>query len=132
MQTKKKLIMTALAAAFVLGGCATTATAPKKADVKWPNLIVHLHGGNGKAYLVDPATDSVVATLDTEKSAGLGDTTPDGRKVYVGAEGEGKDTVTVIDLDKRSRGQDQDRQPAEASGGQSERQAGDGQSLGAG
>jgi YVTN family beta-propeller protein len=102
MQTKKKLIMTALAAAFVLGGCATTATAPKKADVKWPNLIVHLHGGNGKAYLVDPATDSVVATLDTEKSAGLGDTTPDGRKVYVGAEGEGKDTVTVIDLDKRA------------------------------
>ncbi|MEO1768092.1 cytochrome D1 domain-containing protein [Thiobacter aerophilum] len=102
MHTKKKLIVTALVAAFALAGCATTASAPKRADVKWPNLIVHLHGGNGKAYLVDPATDSVVATLDTEKSAALGGTTPDGRKVYVGAEGEGKDTVTVIDLDKRA------------------------------
>ncbi|MFN3612783.1 YncE family protein, partial [Tepidimonas sp.] len=102
MHTNKKSIVTAIATAFVLGGCAATATAPKSAEVKWPNVIVHLHGGNGKAYLVDPATDSVVATLDTEKSAGLGATTPDGRKVYVGAEGEGKDTVTVIDLDKRA------------------------------
>jgi len=102
MQFNKTLIATGIAAAFILGGCATTATAPKTADVKWPNVIVHLHGGNGMAYLVDPATDQVVATLPTEKSAGLGDTTPNGSKVYVGAEGEGKDTVTVLDLDKRS------------------------------
>lgn len=104
MQNHKKLIALGIAAAFTLGGCATaTGTGGgSQASVKWPNLIVHLHGGNGKAYLVDPATDSVVAALDTEKSGGLGSTTPDGRKVYVGAEGEGKDTVTVIDLDKRA------------------------------
>lgn len=84
-----------------LGGCATPGGG-QQAAVKWPSLIVHLHGGNGKAYLVDPATDSVVATLDTEKSGGLGSTTPDGRKVYVGAEGEGMNTVTVIDLDQRA------------------------------
>jgi YVTN family beta-propeller protein len=102
MQFNKTLIATGIVAAFILGGCATTSVAPKTADVKWPNVIVHLHGGNGMAYLVDPATDAVVAALPTEKSAGLGDTTPDGHKVYVGAEGEGKDTVTVLDLDKRS------------------------------
>ncbi|MCX8018671.1 MAG: hypothetical protein N2690_12360, partial [Rhodocyclaceae bacterium] len=77
--------------------------ATRSADVKWPTLIVHLHGGKGMAYLVDPATDTVVATLETEKqNAALGTTTPDGRKVYVGSEAEGGTTVTVIDLDKRA------------------------------
>jgi YVTN family beta-propeller protein len=102
--------ITAFAAAGLLGvaGCAHdnvtnagAATTAAQVKVVWPNLIVHLHAGNGKAYLVDPATDTVVATLDTVKSAGLGATTPDGRKVYVGAEGEGQTTVTVIDLNKR-------------------------------
>lgn len=103
MHPKTSLIAAGVAAAFILGGCATTATAPKSADVKWPNLIVHLHGGSGMAYLVDPATDTVVAALETEKqNAALGATTPDGRKVYVGSEGEGGTTVTVIDLDKRA------------------------------
>lgn len=97
------------AALFALAGCAhdgasNTGAAATAAQVKvaWPKLIVHLHAGNGKAYLVDPATDSVVATLDTVNSAGLGATTPDGRKVYAGAEGEGQNTVTVIDLDRRN------------------------------
>ncbi len=103
MQLNKTLIATGIAAAFLLGGCASTGGAPKSADVKWPNLIVHLHGGNGMAYLVDPATDAVVASLPTEKqNAALGATTPDGRKVYVGSEGEGGTTVTVLDLDKRA------------------------------
>lgn len=103
MRFSKTLIASGLAAAFVLGGCATTATAPKSADIRWPNLIVHLHAGNGMAYLVDPATDAVVAALPTEKQgAVLGATTPDGRKVYVASEGEGGTTVTVIDLDKRA------------------------------
>jgi len=74
----------------------------KKVAVTWPSLIVHLHGGNGMAYLVDPARDQVVAALPTEKGAALGSTTPDGRKVYVGAEAPGKDTVTVIDLSRRT------------------------------
>jgi YVTN family beta-propeller protein len=102
--------ITGLVAAGLIGiaGCAhdsasnvgaTTTAAQVK--VVWPNVIVHLHAGNGKGYLVDPATDTVVATLGTVKSAGLGATTPDGRKVYVGAEGEGQTTVTVIDLNKR-------------------------------
>lgn len=33
----RTLLAAAFAAAFTLGGCATTATAPKSADVKWPN-----------------------------------------------------------------------------------------------
>jgi YVTN family beta-propeller protein len=102
MQLKTTLAALGVLAGLTLGGCAHEAGQPQKTAVKWPNLIVHLHAGNGKAYLVDPASDAVVATLDTEKSAGLGATTPDGRKMYVGAEGEGKDTVTVIDLDKRA------------------------------
>ncbi|MCX8085894.1 MAG: hypothetical protein N3C63_03220 [Rhodocyclaceae bacterium] len=103
MRFKQTLMAASMAAAFMLGGCATTATAPKSTEVKWPNLIVHLHGGKGMAYLVDPATDTVVAALETEKqNAALGTTTPDGRKVYVGAEGEGGTTVTVIDLEKRA------------------------------
>lgn len=102
MQINKTLIALGVAAAFTLGGCATTGGS-QQASVKWPNLIVHLHGGSGNAYLVDPATDTVVATLPTEKqNAALGATTPDGRKVYVGSEGEGGTTVTVLDLDKRA------------------------------
>lgn len=95
------LIVASAALLLGLGGCASQG-GPKSAAVTWPSLIVHLHAANGKAYLVDPATDDVVATLDTEKGAALGSTTPDGRKVYVGAEAEGKNTVTVIDLDKRA------------------------------
>ncbi len=103
MHSQKKIFVASALAALLLGGCATTATAPKSADVKWPNLIVHLHGGKGMAYLVDPATDQVVAALETEKqNAALGAVTPDGRKVYVGAEAEGGTTVTVLDLDKRA------------------------------
>jgi len=102
MQINKTLIALGVAAAFTLGGCATTGGG-QQASVKWPNLIVHLHGGSGQAFLVDPATDQVVATLPTEKqNAALGATTPDGRKVYVGSEGEGGTTVTVLDLDKRA------------------------------
>jgi YVTN family beta-propeller protein len=106
MSSKQRIVnrasIIAVSTALIgLAGCASTGGS-QQASVKWPSLIVHLHGGNGKAYLVDPATDSVVATLDTEMSGGLGSTTPDGRKVYVGAEGEGKDTVSVIDLDKRA------------------------------
>ena len=102
MQINKTLIALGVAAAFTLGGCATSGSG-QQASVKWPNLIVHLHGGSGNAYLVDPATDQVVATLPTEKqNAALGATTPDGRKVYVGSEGEGGTTVTVLDLDKRA------------------------------
>jgi|GEM_PF-4962483 len=101
MQLKKTLVAAGSAAAFALGGCATTTTAPQ-VQVKWPNLIVHLHAGNGMAYLVDPATDAVVASLPTEKGGALGATTPDGKKVYVAAEAEGGTTNTVIDLEKRA------------------------------
>lgn len=99
---------TVVAAVLGLAGCAhdganTAGTTTGAAQVKvvWPNVIVHLHAGNGKAYLVDPATDTVVATLDTVKGAGLGASTPNGRKVYIGAEAESGGAVTVIDLNKR-------------------------------
>ena len=102
------IVTVAVAGLIGIAGCAHdpasnagSITTAAQVKVVWPNLIVHLHAGNGKAYLVDPATDTVVATLDTVKSAGLGATTPDGRKVYVGAEGEGQTSVTVIDLNKR-------------------------------
>ncbi len=102
MHFNKPLIAVGIAGAFVLGGCATTGGGTSQSAVKWPSLIVHLHGGSGNAYLVDPATDQVVATLPTEKGGALGATTPDGRKVYVASEGEGGTTVTVLDLDKRA------------------------------
>jgi YVTN family beta-propeller protein len=72
-----------------------------EAGVVWPDLIVHLHG-SGHAYLVDPASDKVVADLPVGKGGTLGTTTPDGKKIYVGAAAEGQDTVTVIDLDKKA------------------------------
>jgi YVTN family beta-propeller protein len=68
----------------------------------WPDLIVHLHAVQGKAYLVDPRSDTVVAELQTAPGAALGSTTPDGRRVYVGSEAPKGDTVTVIDLEKRA------------------------------
>lgn len=101
MRLNKTLIASGIAAAFILGGCASTGGG-KSASVTWPDLIVHLHGGNGMAYLVDPKTDTVVAELPTEKGGALGATTPDGRKVYVASEAEGGTTVTVIDLQKRN------------------------------
>lgn len=69
------------------------------AAVQWPPYVVHLHA-SGKAYIVDPASDAVVATVDTGRGGTLATTTPDGRKVYVGAAAEGERTVTVIDLEK--------------------------------
>ena len=68
--------------------------------VRWPAVLVHLHASQG-AFLIDPATDQVVANIRTAPGANLGATTPDGRKIYLGAEAEGQRTVTVIDLARR-------------------------------
>ncbi|MDP2823284.1 MAG: cytochrome D1 domain-containing protein [Sulfuritalea sp.] len=102
MQSKTTLAAAGLAAALALAGCAHESSTPqqKSASVVWPSLILHLHASQG-AFLVDPATDQVVANLKTVPGANLGSTTPDGRKVYIGAEAEGQNTVHVIDLDKR-------------------------------
>jgi len=75
-------------------------SAAATAGATWPDLLIHLHK-SGKAYLVDPATDTRVATLDTGPGGTLGSTTPDGKKLYVGAAAKGADTVTAIDLEKR-------------------------------
>jgi YVTN family beta-propeller protein len=92
----------AVIAAVGVVGCSSPGTPASgaRAQATWPTLMVHLHASQG-AFLVNPATDAVVARLKTEKGAGLGSTTPDGRKVYIGAEAEGGTTVTVIDLQKR-------------------------------
>ncbi|WP_210756969.1 hypothetical protein [Azohydromonas sediminis] len=86
------------AIALVLAGCAGLAPAPSKPT--WPDVVVHLHT-LGKAYLVDPRTDQVVAALDTVPGGNLGSTTPDGRYVYVGGEALNQNTVTVLDLKER-------------------------------
>lgn len=91
----------AAAACAALAACA----GPKGASetkVTWPDLVVHLHGVKGRAYLVDPRTDAVVAELTTAPGGALGSATPDGRRVYVGSEAPGGDTVTVIDLQQRT------------------------------
>ena len=80
-----------------LGLLALAGTALAMPKATWPPLIIHLHA-SGHAYLVDPATDKVVADLPVGKGGTLGSTTPDGRKLYVGAAAKGQDTVTVIDL----------------------------------
>lgn len=90
-----------LTAAFLLAGCAAQ-PGRQAAQVVWPDVLVHLHGMQGKAYVVDPRTDAVVATLDTTAGGVLGTTTPNGKKVYVGSEFPKGDTVTVIDLDRRA------------------------------
>jgi YVTN family beta-propeller protein len=90
----------ALAAAVLIAGCAGVGDR-RSAEVVWPDVLVHLHGMQGKAYLVDARTDAVVATLETTAGGVLGTTTPDGRKVYVGSEFPKGETVTVIDLVKR-------------------------------
>lgn len=88
--------------AVVLGGVAlwlTTMTAAA-GNVVWPDVIVQLHG-SGHAYIVDPATDKVVADLTTGKGGTLGSTTPDGKKVYVSNAAPGETEVVVIDLAKK-------------------------------
>lgn len=84
--------------ALTLAGCAGLAPTPSKPT--WPDVVVHLHT-LGKAYLVDPRTDQVVAALDTVPGGNLGSTTPDGRYVYVGGEALNQNTVTVLDLKER-------------------------------
>jgi YVTN family beta-propeller protein len=92
-------LMLALLAAVWVAGCAMPAT---QGPAAWPDLIVHLHGSQGKAYLVDPARDAVLAALETAPGGALGSTTPDGRRVYVGSEAGGGSQVTVIDLAQRT------------------------------
>jgi YVTN family beta-propeller protein len=91
----------AAAAVATLAACAAVAPPGGAPKVAWPEVVVHLHGGKGQAYLVDPRSDTVVATLTTAPGGALGSTTPDGKRVYVGAEAPKGDTVSVIDLDKR-------------------------------
>lgn len=100
MQFKTTLVAIGALAALTLASCAHEAGQSQKTAVKWPSLILHLHASQG-AFLVDPATDQVVANLKTVPGANLGSTTPDARKVYIGAEAEGQNTVHVIDLNKR-------------------------------
>lgn len=104
--THQKLFRpTPLLAALSLSLLAACSHEPsnKQADaaaVRWPAVLVHLHASQG-AFLVDPATDQVVANIKTFPGANLGATTPDGRKIYLGAEAEGQRTVTVIDLERK-------------------------------
>ncbi len=91
----------AVLAAALIAGCAAGPQTQRARAPVWPDVVVHLHGGNGKAYLVDPRTDAVVAEIPTAPGGALGSTTPDGRRVYVGAEAPKGDTVTVIDLDRK-------------------------------
>ncbi len=100
MQFKTTFAALGVLAGLTLAGCAHESGRPQKTAVAWPNLILHLHASQG-AFLVDPATDGVVANLKTFPGANLGSTTPDGRKVYIGAEAEGQRTVSVLDLGKR-------------------------------
>lgn len=88
--------------ALLAAGCSLVApSGPAPRAVVWPDLMVHLHGVQGKAYLVDARNDTVVAVLTTAAGGALGSMTPDGRRVYVGAEVLKGDTVSVLDLDKR-------------------------------
>ena len=92
MTIKKSLIIGSAAMLF--------ATLSVSAETVWPELVVHLHK-TGHAYLVDPSTDKVVADINTGKGGTLGSTTPNGKRVYVGAAATGADTVTVIDLESK-------------------------------
>ncbi len=86
----------AAGAIALLAACAVA-----HAAVTWPDLMILLHG-SGRAYLVDPKTDAVVADLATVKGGTLGSTTPNGKKVYISGAGEGQRTVVVVDLGKKA------------------------------
>lgn len=101
MSCKSRFNLKTLPSALLLASCATIATQTSIAGATWPDLMIHLHG-SGKAFLVDPTSDTVVANLDTVKGGTLGTTTPDGRKVYVGGAAEGQREVVVIDLAKKA------------------------------
>lgn len=101
MRFKSKIDLRTLPVALALAGCAAVVTQPVTAAVSWPDYIIHLHA-SGKAFLVNPANDQVVAALDTVKGGTLGTTTPDGKKVYVAGAAEGQREVVVIDLDKKA------------------------------
>jgi len=97
----KSRIAVSLGAALLAAGCVSPSQTART-GVVWPELVVHLHGVQGKAYLVDTRTDAIVAELPTAPGAGLGSTTPDGKLVYVGSEAPTGDSVTVIDLEKKA------------------------------
>lgn len=82
-------------ASLVTGGSALAASPV------WPDVMIHLHGA-GQAYLVDPRTDTVTATLDTCKGGTLGATTPDAKKAYISCAAEGQTEMVVIDLAKQA------------------------------
>lgn len=97
------LVAAGVLASAMLAGCAgMPERGAKGIAVVWPDVIVHLHAGQGKAYLLDPRSDTVVAELPTVVGAALGTTTPDGRFAYLGAEAPASGPVTVIDLKNRS------------------------------
>jgi YVTN family beta-propeller protein len=106
MSVKRKAVASAassLVAAVFVGACAEMPQGAASASAVWPDLVVHLHGVQSKAYLVDSRTDAVVAELALETPGTvLGSTTPDGRRVYIGSEFPKGETVTVIDLERRA------------------------------
>jgi DNA-binding beta-propeller fold protein YncE len=65
----------------------------------FPDWVIQFHG-SGKAFIVDTATDTVKASMDTCKGGTLGTTTPDAQKVYVSCAAEGQTEVVVIDVAK--------------------------------
>lgn len=86
-------------ARVALGAVAFSMSAPAGAEVVWPSVMVQLHG-SGHAYIIDPATDKVVADLKTGKGGTLGSVTPDGKKLYVSNAAPGETEVVVINLSK--------------------------------
>ncbi len=83
----RKFIFTALSLLFVL-----TAALSEASDHTFAL------NGKGKVFVIDEAKDEFVATIDWSGKGGtLGSLTPDLKKLYVSAAGEGQDKVAVID-----------------------------------
>jgi len=68
-------------------------------EVVWSKHLIHLHNA-GFAYLVDPQTDQVTATFETVKGGGLGTTTPNAQKLYIGGAAENQNEVVILDIEK--------------------------------
>ncbi len=82
------------------GFTALAAVSPRPAGARGSGPVFALRG-DGKVVVVDPATDTIVRTVETGGKGGtLGSLSADGRTLFVANNAAGQRTVTVIDTAK--------------------------------
>ncbi len=88
--------------ALLAAGFATMAlAAPRPAGARAGSGPVFALRGDGKVVVIDPASDTILRTLETGGKGGtLGSLSKDGRLLFVANNAAGQRTVTVVDAEK--------------------------------